>query len=264
MVTHPPLPDAVAVLDATDVEGEWERFQPYEPLHHLQDICNPMSAGELERVISALDPARRRRVLDVGCGPGELLLRLAARHDLDAVGVDRSPWMITRAYERSRARSLRGRVQWWLGDGASVETHEPWDLAVCLGASWVWHGFVGTARALRNRVRPGGRIAVGDLRLRVGADPAEVPGSVLTAADQIGALEGLGLRPIVEMVSDDASWRAYHARVIANAELYAVGSEGHPERDRRDMARAWMEEFERDRKTLTWSVWVAERTAEVS
>jgi hypothetical protein len=30
-------------------------------------------------------------------------------------------------------------------------------------------------------------------------------------------------------------------------------------RDRRDLARDWMEDFERDRQVMTWSVWVAER-----
>ena len=263
MVIHPPLPDAVAVLAGTDVDAEWDHFQPYEPLHHLQDICNPMSSEELDRVITALAPSGGQRVVDIGCGPGELLLRMAARHEVEAVGVDRSPWMITRAHERSDARSLRGHVRWWLGDGRGVATSDPWDLAVCLGASWVWHGFAGTARALRNRVRPGGRIAIGDLRLRAGVDPTVVPGSVPTAGDQIAILETLGLEPRVELVSDDASWRAYHERVIANAELYAVGWEGDPERDRRAMAREWMEDFERDREVLTWSVWVARRPAHI-
>lgn len=258
MMSIPPLPDEVVVLDGTDVAGEWERFQPYEPLHHLQRICNPMSDIELDRVIDALAPAPGMRVVDIGCGPGELLLRIARRHDVRAVGVDRSPWMITRACERSREQTLHGRVEWWLGDGRDAAAGEEWDLAGCLGASWVWHGFAGTARALGNRVRPGGRIAVGDLRLRRGADPGHLPGSVLTRSDQIGALEGLGLTPLVELVSDDESWRAYHQRVIANAELYAVGCEGDPQRDRRALAREWMEDFERDRRVMVWSVWVAQ------
>ena len=259
MMPTPPLPDDVVVLDGTDVEGEWERYQPYEPLHHAQEICNPMSDAELDGVIAALGPASGMRVVDIGCGPGELLLRIAGRHAVSAVGVDRSPWMITRAWERSRTRSLPGRVEWWLGDGKDAGAGEGWDLASCLGASWVWHGFAGTARALCHRLRPGGRMAIGDLRLRHGADPGELPGSVLTRSDQIGVLEALGLSPLVELVSDDESWRAYHQRVIANAELYAVGSEGDPFRDRRALAREWMEEFERDRRMMTWSVWVAQR-----
>lgn len=258
MMSIPHLPDGVVVLDGTDVEGEWDRFQPYEPLHHLQRICNPMSDAELDRVIDALDPGPGHRIVDIGCGPGELLLRIASHHDVSAVGVDRSPWMITRAYERSLDQPLPGRVEWWLGDGKDAAAGEEWDLATCLGASWVWHGFTGTARALRNRLRPGGRIAIGDLRLRHGADPTLLPGSVLTRSDQIGALGQLGLTPLVELVSEDDSWRAYHQRVIANAELYAVGFEGDPLRDRRAMAREWMEDFERDRRVMVWSVWVAQ------
>jgi len=258
VIHPPPLPDEVIVLPGTDVDGEWVRFRSSEPLHHTHEICVPMSSVELDRVVRLLRVRAGTRVLDVACGHGELLLRMGERTSIQGTGVDLSPWAVTRAVERYHARAVRGRIEWWMGDGRSL-SGTGWGAAACLGASWIWHGFRGTARALRDRVLPGGRVAVGDLRLREGADPDALPGTVPTRAGQLEALTDLGLRPIAEVAASDASWRAYRDRVLANAASYALGAEGDPDRDRRAMAREWIEDLERDRRALVWSVWIAQR-----
>lgn len=258
MVHPPPLPDEVIVLPGTDVEGEWARFQASEPLHHTHDICVPMTSAEVDRVVERLGAVDGSTILDIACGHGELLLRIGERARIEGTGLDLSPWAITRAVERSRMRPTRGRIEWWLGHGRSTP-RRAWDVASCLGASWIWHGFRGTVRALRDRVVPGGRIAIGDLRLRSGVDPDELAGSVPTHSGQLAVFADLDLEPVAEIVSADASWRDYRERVIANAAVYAIGAEGDPERDRRAAAREWMDDLERDRRTMVWSVWVARR-----
>ncbi|GAA6526370.1 methyltransferase domain-containing protein [Intrasporangium sp. DVR] len=59
-----------------------------------------------------------RRVVDIGCGPGDLTLGLARRWpDARVVGVDSSPEMLAQA----RSRDVEGRVEW-------VESRaEEWD-----------------------------------------------------------------------------------------------------------------------------------------
>ena len=39
---------------------------------------------------------------------------------------------------------------------------EPFDLAMCLGASWIYQGYRGTLVALKNMVRPDGLVMVGE------------------------------------------------------------------------------------------------------
>jgi SAM-dependent methyltransferase len=258
-MVHPPtLPDEVTVLPGTDVAGEWVRFQPSEPLHYSHDICVPMSAEELDRVVDRLGLVSGSAVLDIACGHVEMLMSIGERARTEGTGLDLSPWALTRAVERSRTRPSRGRIEWWLGHGRSAPRRS-WDVATCLGAPWICHGFAGTVRALRDRVLPGGRVAIGDLRLRAGIDPGELPGSVTTRSDQLAAFSDLDTEPVAEIVSADSSWRTYSVRVIANAAAYAVGTEGDPERDRRAAARAWIDDLERDRRTMVWSVWIVRR-----
>lgn len=254
----PRLPSGIEVLPGVDEASLWERFQPFEALHHHMDIMNPMSSGELDAVIDALAPRDGMTALDIACGHGELLLRLATRWDVAGTGIDLSPWQIARCARRSADTPMRGSVRWILGDG-SAAPGTGYDLATCLGASWVFHGFHGTAKALARRVRPGGRVAVGDLRLADGAEPAHLPGKVLTGGEQEATLRRLGLEPITEVLPSVDSWRGYCEGTVVGAERFAAGHEGDPVFDRRDLAREWLAEFERDRLLLTWSVWVAER-----
>ena len=261
-MNHPPLPADILVLPDTDVEGAWERFYPFEALHHLHTICNPMRPSELSTVIDALGPADRDPAIDIACGHGDLLLDMAHRSSINGVGVDLSPWVLLRARDRAASADLSGTLQWWLGDGRSVPHGGRWDIATCLGGSWIWHGFEGTTRALAARLRPGGRLAVGDLRLRDPADrerlqEAGAPeAATATGDEQRGILNRLGLEVITEIVAPDEAWEGYHRTVIASADAYAAE---HPDADYRGLAASWMEDFQRDRQTLAWAVWVAKK-----
>ena len=261
-MNHPPLPDEIVVLPDTDVEGAWERFYPFEALHHLHDICNPMRPIELSAVVDALGPTDDTRAIDVACGHGDLLLEMARRAAINGVGVDLSPWVLLRARDRAASAALTGSLEWWLGDGRAVPRRAKWDIATCLGGSWIWHGFEGTARALAARLRPGGRMAVGDLRLRNPADrdrlrQAGAPeAATATGAEQREILNRLGLEVITEIAAPDEAWEEYHRTVIASADAYVVE---HPEADYRALAASWMEDFQRDRQTLAWSVWIARK-----
>jgi SAM-dependent methyltransferase len=259
---HPPLPADIRVLPDTDVEGAWERFYPFEALHHLHTICNPMRPAELSAVVDTLGPTDRNHAIDVACGHGDLLLDLARRASILGVGVDLSPWVLLRARDRASSADLPGSLQWWLGDGRSVPRSPRWDITTCLGGSWIWHGFEGTTRALAARLRPGGRLAVGDLQLR---DPAErvrlqeagaPEAATATSDEQKAVLNRLDLEVMAEIVAPDEAWEDYHRTVIASAESYV---REHPDADYRHLADSWMEDFQRDRQTLAWSVWVARK-----
>lgn len=260
---HPPLPSDILVLPDTDVEGAWDRFYPFEALHHLHEICNPMRRTELAAVLEALEPTDRTHAIDLACGHGDLLLDMAGRAAVWGVGVDLSPWVLLRARSRALSADLAGSLEWWLGDGQTVPRRPHWDIATCLGGSWIWHGFTGTTRALAARLKPGGRLAIGDLRLRNTADrqrlqEAGAPeAATATKEEQLAILSGLELEAISEIVAPDEAWDEYHQTVIASADAYA---RRHPDADYRRLAASWMEDFQRDRKHLSWSVWVARKS----
>jgi len=255
-VEHPPLPRGTVVLPGTNIEGAWTRFYPFEALHHLHSICNPMSSEDLDRLVDVLDPRDGDQALDLACGHGELLRRLSRRAAIGGTGVDLSPWALRRATTHSTA------IAWWLGDAAEVPEVPDWEIVTCLGASWIWDGFAGTVSSLAARATSGGRIAIGDLRLAT-PHAREALGNAPEAAsptedEQLATLRSIGLQPVEQIVPDPQAWKTYHDLVIESAEAYAARHPEDPAADHRAMARAWMHnDYERLRAHLAWTVWVA-------
>jgi SAM-dependent methyltransferase len=122
--------------------------------------------GRIAAEIAAVAPAGAR-VLEVGCGPGRLSIRLVREHGLDVTGVDLDPAMI----ERARANADRpgagdgSRPSFLFGDVASLAFPDgSFDLVVSSLSMHHWAdpgaGLVEIGRVLRS----GGRVLVWDFR----------------------------------------------------------------------------------------------------
>ena len=254
----PSLSPAIEVLPGTDVPAAWEQFRPFEALHHGMRICNPMTSQELDQLLAVLAPRDGERVLDIACGHGELLIRMAETAAVAGTGIDLSPWVLVRAVASAAERGVAGRLRWILGNGAGLPAEPIHDIVTCLGASWIWDGFAGTARALRDRVAPGGRIAIGDVQERPDAaagDLQSLEETALTRDAQMAVLYEHGFDPIAEFRFPVSSWEAYNDRVRESAAAYAAGHEGDPRYDYRAMAADW--DGAAYLRTFAWTVWFA-------
>jgi ubiquinone/menaquinone biosynthesis C-methylase UbiE len=109
------------------------------------------------------------RVLDVGCGTGYLLRRMAADQPaLEAVGVDLSSRMVAMARAAAAdRRALRfERMDW--EDPATPPGLGGFDLVTCLNTAHYFADPPGALRRMREVLRPGGRLLLLD-RARDGA-----------------------------------------------------------------------------------------------
>ena len=114
----------------------------------------------IERTIAAMAIGPNDIVLDLGCGPGTAVARLArrARH---VYGLDRSTTMIAVASRRNRQAIARGRVDLSLGAfDALPYTDRSIDAVLAANVMYFWHDVPSVVRELDRVVRPGGRIAI--------------------------------------------------------------------------------------------------------
>ena len=142
-----------------------DRWRYYDITHEGLDILNPLGSRKLDVLLDLAASGRPRpTVVDMGCGKGEALIRLAERHGARGVGVDISPPFVRKARRRARARVPGRGLRFVLGDGAAYRppASKRFDIALCLGASWIWGGYVGTLRGLLRLTAPGGRVLVGE------------------------------------------------------------------------------------------------------
>jgi len=150
-----------------------DRWKYFAIGHRDHRICNPIGEAAIDELVELLALPRDARVLDLGCGKAELLIRLARRWQCRGVGVDLSEPFVAEARQRVEAAGLRPAIQVELGEGSRYEAApESFDVVSCLGASWIFGGHEGTLRALMGWARPQGLIVVGEPFWRGDPSPA--------------------------------------------------------------------------------------------
>jgi SAM-dependent methyltransferase len=129
--------------------------------------------GRIAADVAAVAPDRAR-VLEVGCGPGHLSVRLARQRGLEMTGVDLDPAMIARA--RANADRLgdgdQRRPSFLVGDVASLAfTDGSFDLVVSTLSMHHWADPTAGLAEIGRVLRPGGRALVWDFRPGVRPHP---------------------------------------------------------------------------------------------
>jgi SAM-dependent methyltransferase len=209
----------------------------YAITHADHVVLNPTSPARLDELIGLLGLLEEPRVLDIGCGTGELLVRLAERHArlegrvpaaFHGVGVDASPAFLGRARASLAARAPGADIELLEMDGAAYDARPgAFDLACCLGASWIFGGHSGTLQALAHATRPGGQVLVGEPFWQVEPAPEYLASSGMgrddfgSHADNVATGESLGLVPLLALVSSDQEWDWYETLQWRAAAGYA-------------------------------------------
>jgi SAM-dependent methyltransferase len=188
----------------------------------------PLSGERADALARRLAAAEPRTVVDVGCGWGELLLRVtAAAPGAAATGLDTDAALLERARTAAAGRGLEHRVRFIEQDGASY--HEPADLVLCVASTQAFG--VGDAAdaitALRGLVRPGGRLLLGE-GFWEPAGPVDrdlVWDDVLELPDLAGLVDqavGSGLRPLWIETASPAEWEVFESGFLADDEEWLL------------------------------------------
>jgi SAM-dependent methyltransferase len=192
---------------------------------------HPISAARADELIALMGLQAGQRVLDIGCGKGEMLVRMVEQHQVSAVGVDTNPFFLADARARAEARIPEGEVQFlerYLADYS--DTPDSYDVALCLGHTHAFGGYRHSLQTLMDLIKPGGLVLVGEGFWQQKPDPAYlavVGGSPSDYNDHRGNVEvGVeeGLIPLFAFTSslDELDtyqglyWRAIERYGLAN------------------------------------------------
>ena len=196
--------------------------------HGDMPFHNPISERSLEAVLDLLALGRGDRVLDVGCGRGELLVRIAERTGAGGLGIDASDEQIAAAREQARARAPEAELTFEAADAGALEAPDGGvTLAACLGSTHALGGLDGTLSRLTPLVAPGGHLLIGEGywaqppqadyldALGATADELTDQATLLRAGDP----HGLHLGYVA--TAGEQEWAHYEWANIFNADRYA-------------------------------------------
>ena len=195
-----------------------ERWDARAEAHALA----PDRGADLDRIWAALRLRRDARVLDAGCGSGQLAIALAER-GARVTGIDLSPEMIGRARDHAESRNVE--IDWRIGDITHMT--DPFAVFDAVHAR-VLLQFVpdvaGALRELRRVLKPGGRLL------------ASVPGALspIYRASWLRHLPGGDpghnyLLPWeLEHLLHETGWRVVDGWGDWGDDLYGAGNDAHP------------------------------------
>jgi SAM-dependent methyltransferase len=185
-------------------------FDVAERDHELQ---NPTSPEKIRLLGERLRLGPESRVLDLACGKAGPALLLASAFGCRVLGVERAPEFAAAARERVEASGLAGRIEIVEGDAAAFPLEAgAWDAALCLGASFVWHGLEGTLAALAPAVRSGGHVVVGEPYWRAWPLPEGIDDAgYLPLRSTVARFEAAGLPLVTLIASSEDEWDTYES-----------------------------------------------------
>ena len=176
------------------------------------EIQNPTSAEKIRLMGEWLRLGPETRVLDIACGKCGPALVLASTFGCRITGVEQDSGFAETARERIAAADLGELIEVIESDGSEFPL-EPasWDVALCLGATFVWDDLDGTLSALVPAVRPGGHVVVGEPYWRRAA-PVGMDTMGYVSLSETGAKverHGLSLTGLISSSTDD--WDRYES-----------------------------------------------------
>lgn len=233
-------------------------FVVAEREHELQ---NPISKEKLLLLGERLGLEAGTRVLDVASGRGGPAVLLAQEFGCTIRGIEIAPGFHAVAVERAAAAGVAERVTFELGNAAEADLGADWDVALCLGASFVWGTLAGTLDALEPVVRPGGHVVVGEpywRKLPLPPDYEDRDYPCTTLEGTIAIMESGGLRATAVIASSEDDWDRYETLHWHAVEPWLAANADDPEaahvRELHERSKRTYLRYGRD--YLGWAVFV--------
>ncbi|UCC15953.1 MAG: class I SAM-dependent methyltransferase [Dehalococcoidales bacterium] len=141
-----------------------EFFELMDISHRYLEILNPSSREKILTVGEVLALDTDSRVIDFGCGKGELLALWAEKFGTSGTGVDISEQFCEKARIKIQERKLDDRIDIVCANGSEYTSDDnKYDAGLCIGGTFIWGDFRKTIQALRQFVRPGGKLVIGEV-----------------------------------------------------------------------------------------------------
>jgi len=226
------------------------------------ELINPISPEKILTIGRVLGLNQDSRVIEFGSGYGEILALWAENYGISAVGVDIREHACQRAEKKMKDKGITDRIEIVRRKGAEYEFEKhAYDVAACIGATFIWQGYRSTIIAMRDAIRTAGKLVIGEpywLTENVPLEYAKEEPGVYTEYEllKIAREEGFDFEYVVRASLDD--WDNYESRNWYGLIRWIRDNPDHP--DRREVIdhlhKSQNEYVRFSRQYMGWAVYV--------
>jgi predicted O-methyltransferase YrrM len=182
----------------------------YEIAERTHGIQNPTSREKLVLLGERLGLGPDARVVDFAAGRGGPAIVLAEAFRCRVLCIERSPVFARSASLRVAEAGLDGLVEVREADARAEAVDTDWDVALCLGATFVWDGLVQTLEALGPLVRRGGHVVVGEPFWETWPRPVGMNyDDYVSLPETVDRFRSTGLEVVALIASSPDDWDRY-------------------------------------------------------
>ncbi|MEU3220391.1 class I SAM-dependent methyltransferase [Streptomyces sp. NPDC006971] len=207
-----------------------EQISAIAHTHH--PIKFPLHDDSVRRLLEQGLPRGDERILDLGCGSGEWLLRaLSAHPGLRAEGVDIAEDSLDLARREARRLGVEDRLTLHHRSAEEFASPHAFDLVLSVGASHAFGGLLPTLAAAREHLAPGGRVLIGDgfWEREPTPEAVEMLGDFTDLASTVDRVVAEGWTPVYGHVSTRAERDAYEWACWGTLASWALDNPDDPE-----------------------------------
>ncbi|MGY0486153.1 SAM-dependent methyltransferase [Streptomyces sp. WG-D5] len=200
--------------------------------HTDHPVKAPLGDDSVRALLRHALPRGDERVLDLGCGPAEWLLRaLTAHPDARADGVDLSEVSLAEARARAEAAGVADRLTLHLTAAEDFAPEQPYDTVLSVGAAHAFGGLLPTLDAARAHLAPGGRVLIGDGYWESAPSPAAVNvlGDFADLPTTLDRIAEAGWTPVAAHLSTRHELDAYEWTWLGSVANWALDHPDHPD-----------------------------------
>lgn len=176
---------------------------------------NPIAPNRMDLLLNLLNFSKEDKILDIGCGTGELLLRAFEKFNCHGVGVDLEEPLIEKA--KTKLAGFQKQLTLHASPAKALEfSPDSFTASFCLGATQAYggpgKGYGETLEHLRKLTKPGGYLVIGEgYWKKAPADEYLKATGIgkedyLTHFENVQYAENLGLKPVYVTTTTSAEW----------------------------------------------------------
>ena len=198
------------------------------------ELINPFSPEKILTVGKILGLKKGAKVIEFGCGYGEVLALWARQYNISGKGIDIREHVCRKAKRKMTELGFNDRIEIVCMDAAKYEFEKgAYDVAACIGASFIWEGYEKTVQTMKTAIQPKGKLAIGEPYWQKEPVPSKymkLEPSILTEYEllKIARKEGFDFEYIVRANRDD--WDRYETCNWYGLVRWLEENPEHPER----------------------------------